>query len=103
MSVLKRAMVTMAAAGAASTLMLAAASGASAQNNPPNPFIKNFTVTQGPSTIPGNGDVNPYGVAVVPRSQGLLHRGDVLVSNFNNSSNAQGTGCLLYTSPSPRD
>ena len=95
MSVLKRAMVTMAAAGAASTLMLAAASGASAQNNPPNPFIKNFTVTQGPSTIPGNGDVNPYGVAVVPRSQGLLHRGDVLVSNFNNSSNAQGTGTTI--------
>ena len=95
MSVLKRAIVTMAAAGTVSTLMLAAASGASAQNNPPNPFISNYTETQGPSTVPANGDVNPYGVAVVPRSQGLLHRGDVLVSNFNNSSNAQGTGTTI--------
>jgi len=95
MSVLKRAMVTIAAAGTVSTLMLAAASGASAQNNPPNPFISNFSVTQGPSTVPANGDVNPYGVAVVPSSHGALHQGDVLVSNFNNSSNAQGTGTTI--------
>ena len=98
MSVLKRAIVTMAAAGTVSTLMLAAASGASAQNNPPNPFISNFTVTQGPSTVPAppaSADVNPYGVAVVPTSHGALHQGDVLVSNFNNSSNAQGTGTTI--------
>src|SRR5215831_10215928 len=95
MSVLKRAIVTIAAAGTVSTLMLAAASGASAQNNPPNPFISNFSVTQGPSTVPANGDVNPYGVAVVPSSHGALHQGDVLVSNFNNSSNAQGTGTTI--------
>jgi len=98
MSVLKRAIVTMAAAGTVSTLMLAAASGASAQNNPPKPFISNFTVTQGPSTVPAppaSADVNPYGVAVVPTSHGALHQGDVLVSNFNNSSNAQGTGTTI--------
>src|SRR6202451_3137540 len=47
------------------------------------------------STVPGNGDVNPYGVAVVPRSTGFLHRGDVLVSNFNNKANAQGTGTTI--------
>jgi hypothetical protein len=47
------------------------------------------------STIPANGDVNPYGVAVVPRSTGRLHRGDVLVSNFNNSANVQGTGTTI--------
>jgi len=47
------------------------------------------------STIPGNGDVNPYGVAVVPRSTGDLHQGDVLVSNFNNKSNVQGTGTTI--------
>jgi hypothetical protein len=38
-------------------------------------------------------------VAVVPRSQGLLQKGDVLVSNFNDGGNAQGTtaqaGCLI--------
>jgi hypothetical protein len=47
------------------------------------------------STIPANGDVNPYGVAVVPQSRGDLHRGDVLVSNFNDSANVQGTGTTI--------
>ncbi|HLM88831.1 MAG TPA: hypothetical protein VK284_07360 [Streptosporangiaceae bacterium] len=47
------------------------------------------------STVPGNGDVNPYGVAVVPRSTGDLVQGDVLVSNFNNSANQQGTGTTI--------
>jgi sugar lactone lactonase YvrE len=47
------------------------------------------------STVPRNGDVNPYGVAVVPRSTGRLHRGSVLVSNFNAASNLQGTGTTI--------
>jgi hypothetical protein len=47
------------------------------------------------STVPGNGDVNPYGVAVVPRSTGDLFRGNVLVSNFNNKANVQGTGTTI--------
>ncbi|MFF4789135.1 hypothetical protein ACFY2M_05050 [Streptomyces sp. NPDC001276] len=47
------------------------------------------------STVPANGDVNPYGTAVVPRDVGKLHRGNVLVSNFNNSQNQQGTGTTL--------
>jgi hypothetical protein len=47
------------------------------------------------STIPQNGDVNPYGVAVVPTSVGNLHQGNVLVSNFNNSTNTQGTGTTI--------
>ena len=53
------------------------------------------TITQVASTVPANGDVNPYGVAVVQRSVGHLHRGNVLVSNFNNSSNFQGTGTTI--------
>jgi hypothetical protein len=44
------------------------------------------------STVPGNGDVNPYGVAVVPSTGGKLVKGDVLVSNFNDKANVQGTG-----------
>jgi hypothetical protein len=46
------------------------------------------------STVPAsNGDVNPYGVAVVPRSTGNLVQGDVLVSNFNNKiTTASPTG-----------
>jgi hypothetical protein len=47
------------------------------------------------STVPANGDVNPYGVAVVPRSTGRLYRGDVLVSNFNDKTNTQGTGTTI--------
>ncbi len=56
-------------------------------------FIGGFTtVTTIASTVPHNGDVNPYGMAVVPRTVGDLAQGDILVSNFNNSANLQGTG-----------
>ncbi|HLM98081.1 MAG TPA: hypothetical protein VK335_02295 [Bryobacteraceae bacterium] len=50
------------------------------------------------STVPSNGDVNPYGVAFVPnhfRTGGILNPGDILVSNFNNSQNLQGTGTTI--------
>jgi hypothetical protein len=49
-------------------------------------------MTQVASTVPANGDVNPYGVAVVPASGGRLTAGDILVSNFNDKANVQGTG-----------
>jgi hypothetical protein len=52
-------------------------------------------VTTLASTVPRNGDVNPYGVAVVPRSTGDLRRGNVLVSNFNDKANVQGTGTTI--------
>src|SRR5215469_4848219 len=49
------------------------------------------------STVPGNGDLNPYGVAFVPPGfpGGKLTPRDVLVSNFNNSSNLQGMGTTI--------
>jgi hypothetical protein len=47
------------------------------------------------STVPPNGDVNPYGVFRVPRSVGKLVRGNILVSNFNNGANLQGTGTTI--------
>src|SRR5262252_8933967 len=50
------------------------------------------------STAPANGDLNPYGVAFVPPnfpSDGKIQPGDVLVSNFNASSNLQGTGTTI--------
>jgi uncharacterized protein (TIGR03118 family) len=49
-------------------------------------------------TTPANGDLNPYGVAFVPQDfqgGGSLAPGDILVSNFNDSSNAQGTGSTI--------
>ena len=50
------------------------------------------------TTVPANGDLNPYGVAFVPQdfpAGGTLNPGDVLVSNFNNSANQQGTGSTI--------
>jgi hypothetical protein len=50
------------------------------------------------STVPANGDLNPYGVATVPwnfPTGGLLNPGDILVSNFNSSQNLQGTGTTI--------
>jgi hypothetical protein len=47
------------------------------------------------STVPGDGDLNPYGVAVIPRSTGDLFRGNILVSNFNDKGNVQGTGTTI--------
>jgi hypothetical protein len=50
------------------------------------------------STLPPNGDVNPYGVAFVPHGfpgGGPLRPGDIIVSNFNNSGNLQGTGTTI--------
>jgi hypothetical protein len=47
------------------------------------------------STIPDNGDVNPYAIIVAPVSVGLIEKDDVLVDNFNNISNLQGTGTTI--------
>ena len=44
------------------------------------------------STVPDNGDLNPYAVVVAPVSAGKIQKDDVLVTNFNNVSNLQGTG-----------
>lgn len=56
------------------------------------------TPTISASTVPPNGDVNPYGVAFVPRgfpAGGPLHPGDVIVANFNDGANLQGTGTTI--------
>jgi hypothetical protein len=62
----------------------------------PTPFLaglgRESTVA---STVPQNGDVNPYGIVVVPSSIGTLKAGDLLVSNFNDKANNQGTGTTI--------
>ncbi len=84
-------------------LMLLIVSGiaAVAQYSDPS-FIGNLdTVTTLSTTVPGNGDVNPYGVARVPRTLGNLVEGQFLISNFNNGANLQGTGTtIVEISPS---
>jgi hypothetical protein len=47
------------------------------------------------STTPVNGDINPYAIWSVTQTVGSVTKGDVLVDNFNNSSNNQGTGTTI--------
>jgi hypothetical protein len=47
------------------------------------------------STVTDNGDLNPYAVVVAPVSAGKVEKDDVLVDNFNNISNLQGTGTTI--------
>ncbi|MEA3120295.1 MAG: hypothetical protein QOI13_3565 [Paraburkholderia sp.] len=53
------------------------------------------------STVPANGDLNPYGAAFVPDGfprSGTIAAGDLLVSNFNNAKSAgnlQGRGTTV--------
>jgi hypothetical protein len=62
----------------------------------PSSFVGGFNnVMTVASTVPKNGDVNPYGVAVAPVTTGSLVKGDVLISNFNNHRNLQGTGTTI--------
>ena len=56
---------------------------------------KRNTIDTISSTVPGNGDINPYGLVRVPRSSGNLREGHYLVSNFNASTNLQGTGTTI--------
>lgn len=92
------AVVALSAAGAAAVAVAPVAqAGQRAQlQSQPSSFVGKFnTVTKIASTVPGNGDLNPYGVAVVKQSEGKLRSGDVLVSNFNNAANQQGTGTTI--------
>lgn len=49
------------------------------------------------STVPENGDQNPYAVVVAPISIGKIKKGDVLVDNFNDKKNLQGLGTTIVT------
>jgi hypothetical protein len=67
-----------------------------AQADTPRGFLETIhrhsTLT---STVTDNGDVNPYAVIVAPVSVGKVQKDDVLVDNFNNISNLQGTGTTI--------
>ena len=47
------------------------------------------------STVPENGDQNPYAIVVAPASVGALKKDDVLITNFNNEGNLQGLGTTI--------
>jgi hypothetical protein len=81
--------------GLALTLTLALGGVATASGTPPSFLSQLKVITQVGSTVPPNGDVNPYGIETVPQSAGSLVAGDTLISNFNDKKNVQGTGTTL--------
>jgi plastocyanin len=72
----------------------AASASAPAESAPSSgPFLAKFTsVSKVGSTEPANGDVNPYGIVIVPSSIGKLQAGQMLISNFNAKESAKQTG-----------
>jgi hypothetical protein len=92
----------------AALLLLAAVLPAGAEaHHSSGSFIGSFSkVDTIGSTVPENGDQNPYGIVTVPRSTGRLVAGDILISNFNNigespTGNQQGRGStIVELSPS---
>ena len=82
-------------------LVLAAVGVMSAQPALAGKTVEPFIPVQ-TSTIPSNGDVNPYGVSFVPDGfpkGGKTASGDVLVSNFNAgpAPGVQGTGTTIVS------
>jgi hypothetical protein len=55
--------------------------------------IKRHTIVT--STVPANGDQNPYAIVVAPVSAGKIQKDDVLVTNFNDKKNLQGLGSTI--------
>jgi hypothetical protein len=47
------------------------------------------------STVPDNGDQNPYAIVVSPVTVGSIQKDDVLITNFNDSGNLQGLGTTI--------
>jgi hypothetical protein len=49
----------------------------------------------GSTVDPVHGQLNPYGLTVAPSTNGAFTKGDLVVCNFNNSANVQGTGYTI--------
>lgn len=82
-----------AAVSAMAVLMLTTRAGAAEQGGGFLERLHRHTTLA--STVPDNGDQNPYAVVVSPASFGTVHAGDVLVTNFNDRSNLQGLGTTI--------
>ena len=82
--------------GCALAVLLALVPAGTALADDDQPVLPSLTkINTVASTVPGNGDLNPYGVAQVKRTVGSLQAGHILVSNFNDSGNFQGTGTTI--------
>ncbi len=86
--------------GSSSSTSAAASTATTTSSASSSPFLANLkTVSNVASTVPANGDVNPYGIVLVPTSVGKLQAGQMLISNFNAKEsareNGQGTGTTI--------
>ncbi len=86
--------------GASTSTPVASTSTNASVTSTPTAYLANFaTPSTLSSTVPPNGDINPYGIVLVPSSTGKLHAGELLVSNFNAKEsaqeNGQGTGTTI--------
>jgi len=96
LAVLTVAVLALAGCGSSASSGSSTASVATTASSTPTAFIAPFTeVSTLGSTEPASGDVNPYGLVIVPSSVGKLHAGELLVSNFNDKANNQGTGTTI--------
>jgi hypothetical protein len=91
------------------TLNCSGAGGATSVSTPTvtvNPSILSTLATAGKMTTIGstldplNGDQNPYGLTIAPKTAGLITAGDLVVCNFNNGNtgsmpNTQGQGTSI--------
>jgi hypothetical protein len=79
--------------GSSSSTSAAASTATTTSSASTAPFLTNLrTVSKLASTVPANGDVNPYGIVFVPTSVGKLEAGQMLISNFNAKESAKETG-----------
>jgi hypothetical protein len=89
---LPRATRALMAAAASAALMIAAGTAYADPQGFLETVHKHTTLI---NTVPENGDQNPYALVVAPVSAGTVKKDDVLVDNFNNSTNLQGTGSTI--------
>ncbi len=99
-----RALVASCAAGMAATALVAGAQAATAaqaeavqaaSTPPAQNQLSSLADRQVASVVAPNGDNNPYEIAVVPLTAGILTKGDVLVADFNSAGSAGGGGTTI--------
>jgi hypothetical protein len=92
MSLFPRRICSIALIGLALAPLLAGPAAADGQRGFLETVRKHITLG---STVPDNGDQNPYAIFVAPVSAGKIQKDDVLVDNFNDLSNLQGLGTTI--------
>lgn len=99
-SAVRRRLVASGVAGAAALAVGSQLGGVAHAAGGATGTLSPYTSTQVGAVTAPNGDTNPYGIAVVPKTMGTLVAGDVLVADFNHGSTAGAGTTLVQVSPS---